>query len=267
METETRTIETTGFEPEHTSTYTGIRWGAVIAGFAVGVGVHLLLTLIGIAAGFAVVGAGARPEGETVSVAAAVWNTVSMLIAAFIGGYVAARGSSLRRSSDGILHGVVSWGATVLFFALVTGTVTGNALSGLFGIATTATTATATANGHDSTMAELFASIERGDRAAAIGVMRDRLGMSEEQAAAAVDQALTMRQRAPGEAQPAATDAAQAASVASLWLSAAILLSLLAGAGGGLLGARGARLRAMPGRYGERRVVHTRVVNHVPTAG
>src|SRR5512145_1445748 len=49
-----------------------------------------------------------------------------MLIAAFVGGYVAARSAGLRRSTDGILHGVVWWGVTVLFFALVTGPVAGD---------------------------------------------------------------------------------------------------------------------------------------------
>jgi hypothetical protein len=261
---ETWTIETSGYEPEHTSLRSGIRWGAVFAGFAVGVGVHLLLTLIGVAAGFAVYGAGARPDGGSVSIAAAAWNTASMLIAAFVGGYVAARSAGLRRSTDGILHGVVSWGVTVLFFALVTGSVTGNAVTGLFGAATSTTAAAVGAEGGDSAMAELFASIQRGDRAAAVGVLRDRLGMSEEQAARAVDQALAMRNRAGSEAAENVSDAAEAASIASTWLSAAILLSLLAGAGGGVLGARGARIRAMPGGYGERRAVQTRVVQRAP---
>lgn len=260
---ETRTIETTGYEPEHPPS---IRWGAVIAGFAVGVGVHLLLTLIGIAGGFAAVGAGARPDGSEASIAAAAWNTVSMLIAAFVGGWVAARSSSLRRSTDGVLHGIVSWGATVLFFAIVTGSVTGNAMSGMFG-ATRAAATTAATTGGDGAMTELFSSVERGDRSTAIGILRDRMGMSDEQAAAAVDRALSLRRGAEtGEPAEAASDAAKAASIASTWLSAAILLSLIAGAGGGLVGARGARKRALPGRHGDR--VQTRVTHHhVPTAG
>lgn len=260
---ETRTIETTGLEPEHPPS---IRWGAVIAGFAVGVGVHLLLTLIGVAGGFAAVGAGVRPDGSEASIAAALWNTVSMLVAAFIGGWVAARSSSLRRSTDGMLHGIVSWGATVLFFAIVTGTITGNAVTGMFGGARSiASTAATTTNG--TAMTEFFASIERGDRSTAINVLRERMGMSDEQATTAVDRALALRRDAQsGVPTETASDAAKAASIASTWLSAAILLSLIAGAGGGLVGARGARKRALPGRHGER--VQTRVVHHqVPTAG
>jgi hypothetical protein len=263
---ETRTIESTTYELEHSSVTTGIRWGAVVAGFAVGVGVHLLLTLIGVAGGFAAFGAGARPGGNSISIAAALWNTLSMLISAFVGGYVAARTSSLRRSTDGVLHGIVAWGATVLFFAIVTGSVTGNALTGMFNTASSV----ATAPGNESAVAELFSSIERGDRTTAMNVLRDRLGMSEDQAMAAIDRAMAMRGGRP-ETQAEANrveDAAQAASIASTWLSAAMLLSLLAGAAGGMVGARGARRRAMPGRYGEQRAVQqTRAVHHVPTPG
>jgi hypothetical protein len=243
-----------------------IRWSAILAGLAVGLGIQVLLMLIGVAAGFAVFGAGQRPEGESITVAAGIWNTVSMLISAFIGGYVASRASGLRRTSDGMLHGVVSWGATMLFFSLMTGSVTGNALSRALGVATnTAVTATAARPG-DSAVGELLSSLERGDRTSAIGVLENRFGMSSEQARRAADQALTMTGRSPAGADTRTgevSNAAQAASAASAWLSGAILLSLLAGAGGGLLGARGSRRRALPDRHAVTTTVHRRV----PTAG
>lgn len=276
IRSETRSVDparvssVTTLEPEGTPLYS-IRWSAVIAGFAVGLGVHVLFVLIGIAAGLAVVGAGERPEGESISIAAATWNTVSMLIAAFIGGYVASRSSGLRRTSDGMLHGVVSWGATMLFFAILTGSVTGKALGGMFGIAAdTATTAAASAvvTPGESGVGELLSSFERGDRAATVNVLQNRFGMSPEQANRAAEQALAMAGRLPSGAQAQAEqiDVAQTASAASAWLSAAILLSLLAGAGGGLLGARGARRPIVPERH-EHHVVSTTPRRHVPTAG
>ncbi|KON80518.2 hypothetical protein PA01_01635 [Azoarcus sp. PA01] len=265
-------VSSVTIEPEGTPLYS-IRWGAVIAGFAVGLGVHVLFVLIGIAAGLAVVGAGERPEGESISIAAATWNTVSMLIAAFIGGYVASRSSGLRRTSDGMLHGVVSWGATMLFFAILTGSVTGNALGGMFGMAAnTATTAAASAAGApgDSAVGELLSSLERGDRAATVDLLQNRFGMSPDQANRAAEQALALTGRSPSGADAQAggerIDVARTASAASAWLSAAILLSLLAGAGGGLLGARGARRPIVPARH-ERHTVSTTPRRHVPTAG
>lgn len=125
--------------------------------------------------------------------------------------------------------------------------------------------AVAVARADDSTMTELFASIERGDRDTAIALLRDRVGFTEEQAGRAVDRATAMIGRAQaGDDAARIEDAAQAASVASTWLSVAILLSLVAAAMGSLLGARGARRRALPGHYAEVRVTRAHTIPPTP---
>ena len=270
--TETRTIETPGIEMESSPLYS-IRWSAIFAGLAVGLGIHLLLMLIGIAAGLAVFGAGERPGGGTMSIAAAVWNTVSMLIASLTGGYVAARASGLRRNSDGMLHGVVAWGASVMAFAFITGTITGNTLGSLFGVATTtvATQAASPGVASDVGIPELLSSIQRGDRAETVRMLQERFNMTAEQANRVADQAATMiggaPTTAPGQESPTVTDTAQAATAASAWLSAAVLLSLLAGAGGGLMGAHALQRRSIRDPH-HRKQVETRTVRRqVPSAG
>src|SRR4051812_48319352 len=75
-----------------------IRWGAVFAGVAVGVSVQLALTLLGIASGLSSTDVS---QGETVGMGPLIWAGLSMLIAAFIGGYVAARMTGLKRKVDG----------------------------------------------------------------------------------------------------------------------------------------------------------------------
>ena len=261
---ETRSVETATLEYPGIH-LDGIRWSSVFAGLVVGLGVQLLLVLIGITAGFAVYGAG-RPDGSSLPLAAALWNTVSLVIAALLGGYVAARSSGLRRSVDGMLHGAVAWGAALLCFAILTGSVTGSALSSAFGIAAATSINARGTDGPDSaTVGELMASIERGDRAAAIDIMRDRFGLNEEQATRATDRALAMTGHA-GAASGEVRDAAQTASAASAWLSGMILLSLLGGAGGGLLGARGARKRTLPARYRVESMVRTRSTHDIPLA-
>lgn len=260
---EPRTVEAVGFDSASIP-LGGIRWPAVFAGLAVGLGVHLLLMLFGIAAGFAAYGATDQPEGSTVSIAAAVWNTISMLIAALVGGFVAARASGLRRSADGMLHGVVSWGASMLFFAALTGSVAGTAVSGMFGMAGQPSPA---GRSDSAAVSELLTGLQQGDRDAAISILRERFGLSQEQASQAADRALAMTGPA-GEASPQAEsdvkDAAKTASAASTWLSVMILLSLLAGAGGGLLGSRAAQKRALHGRYDEQRVART---HNIPITG
>ena len=75
-----------------------ISWPAVFASLAVGISVMLLLTLAGVAVGISIVEPGADSP-RAITIGAATWQTISMLIAALVGGYVAARLSGLRRTT------------------------------------------------------------------------------------------------------------------------------------------------------------------------
>jgi uncharacterized membrane protein YjfL (UPF0719 family) len=108
-----------------------LRWGAVLAGMAVGISLHLVLNLAGAALGLAVYERADANGGMPLTVAA--WSAVAMLAGALVGGYVAARASGLRRIADGALHGAVAWGATTLAFALIAFTTAGALAGGLFG--------------------------------------------------------------------------------------------------------------------------------------
>jgi len=108
--------------------FAAIRWGAVLAGVAVGISVQLVLTLLGIAAGLATIDV---TSGETVGMGPLIWAGISMLIAAFVGAYVAARMSGLKRKVDGILHGVVSWAVTTLLFVVLATSAGGSLMSGV----------------------------------------------------------------------------------------------------------------------------------------
>lgn len=220
-----------------------VRWPAVFAGLVVGIATNLFLMLLGAAAGLAVFDVGENVAETGLPIAAAIWNALSMIVAAFAGGYVAARTANMRRASDGILHGVVAWGVTMLLSAFVVTTATGATLASLFNLGANNVAATSGAGG-GSAAGAAAESLGRGDREEAISVMRDRLGLSNEQASRLVDQALALsgREEAASPAgRAAAQETLQTASVASGWLSAAILLSLLSAIGGGLMGARGTR--------------------------
>ncbi len=261
METRTieRTVETSGYESDSAPLYS-IRWAAVIAGLAVGLGVHLVLLLAGLAAGLAVLGSGERPDGTSLSLAAAIWNAFSLLFAALVGGYIAARSSGLRRAADGVLHAVAAWGASMVCYLFLVSALTGNTVAGLLGV----TTATARMNigvsaSSNATMTDLLSALERGDRDSAARLMRERFGLNPDEADRAADRALAMvggtRAGAPAEK---VNEAARTVSAASAWMSLVILLSLAAGAGGGLLGARGTRERAVPSYRRNRHIVHHR---------
>jgi len=215
-----------------------VRWGAILAGLAVGLSTHALLLMAGAAAGLAAAAGDAAPEGS-IPIAAGVWNTISMVIAAFVGAYIAARSSGMRRTSDGLLHGVVSWGATMILSLLIATSLTGGMMSNLF-----QTGARAAGGQGAGVTGEVLSSVNQGQRAEAVALLRNQAGLTEEQASKIVDQALILRGReeqASQAAQSDAEDAMRAGALASGWLSAAVILSLLAAIGGGIVGARGTR--------------------------
>lgn len=53
---------------------------------------------------FGVYGAGGRPDGSSLLIAAGVWNTICMIISALFGGYVAVHSSGLRRHAGGVMR-------------------------------------------------------------------------------------------------------------------------------------------------------------------
>lgn len=222
----------------HHAPVTSIRWTAILAGLVVGIATNLLLMLLGAAIGLAAVDVGETAGEGTIPIAAGIWNTVSMIVAAFVGAYVAARSAGMRRNSDGILHGVVSWGLTMLVTAFLATTIAGAALGTFFGSPAARSAASQAA----PVAPEVARSLSEGDRQEAISILRDRFGISNEQATRVVDQALIVSGREE-QASPAAQESAQqtvdTAALASGWLTGAILLSLLAAVGGGWLGARG----------------------------
>lgn len=211
-----------------------LRWSGIFAGLVVGIAINLLLMLIGAAVGLAALNVAQPVNDATIPAAAALWNTVSMLLAAFFGAYVAARSAGLRRRSDGVLHGVVAWGVTLLVSAFVAGSATGAAIGSLF----------AGQPGGASAAAQAASGITEGNRAEAASILQQRLGLSTEQANRIVDQAMVLSGHERGVSPADRADTEQTlhvATVASGWLSVAVVLSLLAAVGGGMAGARGAR--------------------------
>jgi hypothetical protein len=113
-----------------------ISWGAIFAGTLVAIATQLLLTLLGLAIGAWAVNPSAGPAGmQGVGMGAGIWALLSFIIALFCGGWVAGRMSGLGNKLDGLLEGVIVWGAvTVLTFFLLTTTV-GRILGGAAGLA------------------------------------------------------------------------------------------------------------------------------------
>lgn len=234
--------------------FPAIRWGAVLAGVFVGVSVQLVMTLLGIATGLA---AANLASGETMGTGPLLWAGLSMLVAAFVGGYVAARMSGLKRKADGVLHGAVSWAVTTILFAVLATTIGGTLVSGVFnsmnqlassaGGGGTPLAALMRAQGGEmdaDALRQLQEYLANGRRDEAVTLVASVMNIEETRASTIVDQAMILSGQ-PGAASPQARAAAENAmrtAGRTAWIIfGAVALALLIGIGGGVLGAAGAR--------------------------
>jgi hypothetical protein len=229
-----------------------IRWGAVLAGVAVGVSLQLALILLGLATGLS---AAEVTDGEMVGMGPLIWAGVSMLISAFFGGYVAARMSGFKRRSDGVLHGAVSWAVTTILFAFLATSMGGSLVGGVFGnmnhfargTSESSVAALMRAQGgrlEPDTLRRLQQYIQAGQRDEAVQLLITTMNMEQQRAEAIVDQALILSglsRSASPQGRLAVENAMQSAGTAAWIVFLAVALALAIGISGGVLGAAGSR--------------------------
>lgn len=187
-----------------------VSWAAVLAGVVISLVTQLLLNMLGLGIGIATLDptTGDNPAVRTFSIGAGIWWTLSGIIAAFIGGYVAGRLSGQPKESTTGWHGITSWAlSTLLIFWLLTttiGAIAGGAFStissAVTGLGRTAATAAAPAIAN----ADPFGAIENQLRSASGG--QDPAALRDA-AIAAVRAAVTGD---PAQAQDAQNRAAEA---------------------------------------------------------
>lgn len=109
-----------------------IKWSAVFAGWVVGLALQMVLMLLGLGFGAWAIDFRENNPAEGLPIGAAIWTGVSMLIAAYTGGYVTSRLSGISTRSDGLYHGIVVWGVNWLVFAWLTTTAMATMIGGAF---------------------------------------------------------------------------------------------------------------------------------------
>jgi len=218
-----------------------------------------VLALLGVAMGLSTMDLmqGERP-GTTGPL---LWAGLSMLISAFIGGYVAARLSGLRRQVDGVLHGAVAWAVITLLFATLATSITGSLLSGIFnnmgpgmmrssiGIDNSVQLGATLreqlgANADPSLLQRLQRDIQAGRRDDAIQLVYNSMGIDRTRAATIVDQALILSgspEQASAQSRATTDRALETAGTAAWLVFVTVALSLAVGIGGGVLGGTGTR--------------------------
>jgi hypothetical protein len=261
-----------------------ISWGAVIAGVVISLVAHLILNMIGIGVGASTVDVAAadNPAASSFSIGAAIWWTVSGIIAAFVGGYTAGRLSGKPKNSTAGWHGLTTWALTTLvIFWLLTSAVGGilggiyNTVAGAVGdIGSAAGTAAQSAGPSLATVADPFAQIEQSIRSstggndpqalrdAAVAAVRGAVTGDQQQAQEAreraaqaiaqaqgipVEQARSQVQQYEQQYTQAAEQAKQQATQAADAAASTVATGALAAAGALLLGAVGGWLGGRAG--------------------
>jgi hypothetical protein len=127
-------LQPTAGEDAHTIMVNRASWGAIFAGVVVGLVVQVLLTMLGVGIGAATIdpATNGSPGASTFSMASVIWYVVSGLIAAFAGGYIAARMSGKTVATTGALHGLTTWAFTTLLVLYLLSTAVGSIVGGTF---------------------------------------------------------------------------------------------------------------------------------------
>ncbi len=274
---ETR-ITSEGRITEKRTYFPWISWGAIFGGLASGLGIYLLLALLGLAAGITAVDPQSSEPVGNAPLITGIWTSISLVLSAFVGGYVAARMSGLTRLADGMMHGLVAWSISTLVFAFIITTTVGSIVGGAFsllgqGAKAAAGGAAATAGGVSGSpgaqtqlesllkgssgqgdisresMTSLQQRLSSGDRGGAVDIMVNQMGFTPDRAEAVVDQGMVLfgsAQNLPEQARGAASSAVSGLTKVSWGLFIGVLLSMALGILGGAVGAKASVKRRNP---------------------
>jgi hypothetical protein len=132
--TELDDVHPTASEDAHTIMVNRVSWGAILAGVVVAIVVQVLLSMLGIGIGAATLDPGGvdNPEASTFSIVSGLWYAVSGILAAFAGGYIAARMSGKTVPTTGALHGLTTWAVTTILVLYLVSTSVGSIVGGTF---------------------------------------------------------------------------------------------------------------------------------------
>ncbi|MGH8066255.1 MAG: hypothetical protein ACRERE_13680 [Candidatus Entotheonellia bacterium] len=173
-----------------------VRWGGVMSGLFIAIGVLMVMGALGLAIGVTALGDPREATGDTASglgIGAGVWAFITLLIALFLGGLVSTKVTDRPDRPGAVMHGALVWVLFFLFTIWMIGSGISLGLSGLFGamseLARGATTAVAAGGGdlvQTLGLQEPNRVIEKLDDPGTASTLAAATGMSNEEARAAL---------------------------------------------------------------------------------
>jgi hypothetical protein len=105
-----------------------VQWGPIVAGLVSALTIFILLTILGIGIGASVLDPN-RPADDA-GIWATIWGALTIIVAFFVGGWVAAKTAAVGGEFGGMMNGVLVGAAGILLVVWLTSTGLGN----LFGL-------------------------------------------------------------------------------------------------------------------------------------
>lgn len=126
----------------HASGPIQLKWSALFAGTVTALGLWVLLYALGLALGLSSINPLDAASAKSSGIFTGIWSILSPLIALFVGGIVAGRGSGSSVKGSGALHGLTMWSLTTLVGLWLVGSALSSLAGGLVSVGKTAVTAT-----------------------------------------------------------------------------------------------------------------------------
>jgi hypothetical protein len=232
----------------------GVSWGGVWGGLLIAIGTMLLLATLGVAIGASAVDPSGGTDVRNVGIGAAIWAGLTLLVAMFVGGMIAARLGVIVDRPTSALHGALVWVLAMLAVLYLATSGVSLGVNALLGVAGGAARAAGTSGViGDLTSGDVSQILARLDDPSTARTVAAATGMSEDEARRSlsdvrqrVEAARNDPQRAVAEARDGlrqmtarvADRAAGAARTTSWATFGAMVVSLAAAIGGAMVGAR-----------------------------
>jgi len=115
-------------------TVTRVSWGAIFAGVVIAIAVQLVLGILGTGIGLSLVDPveGTTPGAAGFGIGAGIYWLITTVIALGAGCYAAARVAGVHDRFDGLVHGLVVWGVTLILTLYLLTSAVGGIIGGAF---------------------------------------------------------------------------------------------------------------------------------------